>query len=527
MKRNSFCKKVLILLAVAIVALSAGNISVAFAAPIDDAPIAVTGRILTQDQTGDNSNWIEIAQSGDYSLIVRAHYLNIYQSAYKNGNLVYDDPAWQWTNFGATTVYENSSVRKYINAWFNGTAAGDADKLPADARLRGFTMQNWPRTVGTSCNPAISLTDGFSKPVEYQVGFGDDIAFALSYSEAANFCSNSYYTRSSISQNPSSAMAAANYSHILFPPGNLEDMLLRSPGDIASTAAILSNRYSASVSGRVSQSSILLKGYVYPAVWVHRGVFEDIPVSAGPVIEDVPIGLTGRVLRAEMAGDTSDWIEIARNGGYSLIVRTNFLNIYQYESMYGKSVAGDPAWQYVNLYGPNTNYVDSNVRKHINNWFNGTAAGAADNLPADARLRDFSMQSNAKFMLGTCCSLTNSLSDGLSKPTRYQNGIGDDVAFVMSYSEAANFCSKLHFMRGPLANMPSPAFAVENHNRILFPPGYLDDMWLRSVGDCPNTVASMSNDYSQTVPGRVFQSGLNYKCYLYPAMWVDQNIFLW
>ena len=40
-------------------------------------PTGVDGRILTPDLSGDVSDWLEIAQYGNSSLIVRMNYINI------------------------------------------------------------------------------------------------------------------------------------------------------------------------------------------------------------------------------------------------------------------------------------------------------------------------------------------------------------------------------------------------------------------------------------------------------------------
>jgi len=252
-------------------------------------------------------------------------------------------------------------------------------------------------------------------------------------------------------------------------------------------------------------------------------LFLPIQNSVATPTTDTPTGVNGRILTANMAGDTSDWVEIAQNGVYSLIVRKNYVNWYPQASRYG-----NPAWQYTS-FGATNSYANSNVRNIINNWFNGCASSAADNLPATARLRDYTMQNNALNVVGTCCNPSASLTNGFSKPTTTPAKTGKDVAFALSYGEAANFCSLTYFMRNlPVANQQSSTIAVANFNKITIPSGYIYGMWLRSPGDLSSTAGGMTNTYSPSVPGRVFQLQLSTESehgLVYPALWVNSAIF--
>ncbi|MCL2045121.1 MAG: dockerin type I domain-containing protein [Oscillospiraceae bacterium] len=244
----------------------------AYASP-SNTPYVVDGRILTPEETGDTADWVEIAQSGGYSLIVRSIFIDINVYTGTKGNYT-----WQKTPFGSSTSYSTSTVRNKINDWFNGTATGEADRLPTNARLRSYTMQNNAiNMIGTTCNPNKSLTDGLSTPSQYQVGIGNDIAFALSYSEAANFCSQLYFMRElSIANQISSSEAIANYNKIYIPQEYVHYMWLRSPGDVANTAGCLSYETPTCI-GRVFQMGPVMNvsnGFVYPALWVDSRIFE-------------------------------------------------------------------------------------------------------------------------------------------------------------------------------------------------------------------------------------------------------------
>ena len=242
---------------------------------------------------------------------------------------------------------------------------------------------------------------------------------------------------------------------------------------------------------------------------------------ADPIV-NVPTVVTGRVLTPDMTGDTSDWIEIAQNGDYSLIVRKDFINVNP-----NAGTNNILNYQYVD-FGSTPSYTSSIVRTKINDWFNGTAAGAADKLPTSAPLRDYTVQNTALSAIGTCCEQI-SLSDGYSKPTTNLAKTGSDVAFALSYTESAQFLSIYHFMRGPIANQPSNAKAVANYLQVNIPNVYIYCMWLRSVGDVPNTAAALGPNQG-VYNGRVFQnsliSGDKYTYgFVFPALWVDSSIF--
>jgi|GEM_PF-5187202 len=231
-----------------------------------------------------------------------------------------------------------------------------------------------------------------------------------------------------------------------------------------------------------------------------------------------PDSVDGRILSGYLAGDTSDWVEIAQYNGYSLIVRANYINIHSSAAYYG-----NPAWQYT-AYGKLKSYGSSNVRNQINAWFNGRASGAADNLHPNAMLRDYTVQNNALKVLGTC-NTQNALGNGLSLPGKQQVGAGNDVAFALSWSESANYLSRSQFRSGlKKPDVPSQADAVENYNKISIPSGRDLGMWLRSPGDALSTAGALANADGPT-GGRVYQMKLSERGYVYPAVWVDSAIF--
>ena len=258
-----------------------------------------------------------------------------------------------------------------------------------------------------------------------------------------------------------------------------------------------------------------------------------LPAAAAPLPPPPYYGysvpVTGRTLTPLETGDfSSNWIEIAQYGKYSLIVRTNFINqqIYQFNQ---------PEWQTPNYYS--TTYMSCYPRNAINNWFNSLVPFPVkqgidylpDFLPANARLRNYTMQHNAMGMLGTRYTVTTPY-DGLSLPTPYQVGSGLDIAFALSYSEAANYLSITRTWKGITnAEYYSPWQAAANFRKIVIPTkaGWNFGMWLRSPGSISSTASALTKDgYAHEFDivhqplGASFGYGL-----CYPALWVDSGIF--
>ena len=241
-----------------------------------DVPTAVIGRVLTPAQTGDNANWVEIAQYGNQSLIVRTKYVNTYPQA-----IYYNVDAWQYISFGVNNVYGTSRLREYINKWFNGNSSVYGDNLSTNARLRRFTVTNNAKSVLGTASDEAGLSNGYSIPNNAQQSFGDDIAFALSYTEAVNFVSMIYYTWQNNYRN-SPDIARKNFANMTIPIVSTYctcGAWLRSPGYSSAELQYVGSLGSdASVSGRVFQFYITNqydteRGFIYPALWVNSGIF--------------------------------------------------------------------------------------------------------------------------------------------------------------------------------------------------------------------------------------------------------------
>jgi hypothetical protein len=131
-----------------------------------------------------------------------------------------------------------------------------------------------------------------------------------------------------------------------------------------------------------------------------------LPIQANAVpITGATVGVDGRILTAQQAGDTSGWIEIAQNSGFSLIVRQNCIQL-----MLGLQ----PESQYIS-YGATSSYGSSSVRTKINDWFMGTSK-YGENLPNNARLRDYTVTNNALSCQGSGIK-SIAKAGGISMPT--------------------------------------------------------------------------------------------------------------
>ena len=220
-----------------------------------------------------------------------------------------------------------------------------------------------------------------------------------------------------------------------------------------------------------------------------------------PIVE-VPTVVEGRELNTAMTGDSANWIEVARNGNYSLIVRCASIKGI---TCFNKAVS-------------NIKYADSMLRDHINTWFD-------DNLPSNARIRGYTVRNTAKDTIGTI----GGTLDGFSKPTADKRPFGIDTAFAMSYGEAAKFCSMRHAENTTTYLNSSPA-AQNNFKRI-----DCGEVWLRTPGrsnvgaaDLSVGVIRWNGDLGAYRIQWWDDRGPHWVFYWYqalPALWVDQAIF--
>ena len=233
------------------------------------------GRVIDGEELDDIANWVEIATYGNYSLILRTHYLNIYY-----GNAPAGDPSYQFTPFSyASNAYSSSIVRQRLNNWFTGNnVTGNADALPLGSVLRSHTVRHTALSDIGSGPVAAGLKNGFSTPTDVYDTNGLDVAFALSFGEAVNFVSKSYLLNVGEIQS-SSLQAKNNFDQIVIPATSTEysRMWLRSPGTNSDTVS------SMLADGHVFQSHYDPKyseyGLVYPALWVDTSLVDEFAIT--------------------------------------------------------------------------------------------------------------------------------------------------------------------------------------------------------------------------------------------------------
>jgi len=228
---------------------------------------------------------------------------------------------------------------------------------------------------------------------------------------------------------------------------------------------------------------------------------------------DVPVGVDGRVLSGSVVGDCSVWVEVARYGDCSLIVRKNYLNIANTSGYYGD--LGRQVCSFGGLSG-NAYGGDCLVRGYVNAWFSGEASELADSLPVGARMRGYAMRHDAVLVVGSS-NVEVSLFDGFSRPTVLAGAGEADVAFVLSFSEVANFMSRSFFDRN--AGFKVSSFVASANYAKLSVPFVGCGMWLRSPGEFGSVVGCLDST------GRVSQYPTGGDGFVYPAVWVHSSIF--
>ncbi|MCL2172582.1 MAG: InlB B-repeat-containing protein, partial [Candidatus Bathyarchaeota archaeon] len=228
-------------------------------------------------------------------------------------------------------------------------------------------------------------------------------------------------------------------------------------------------------------------------------LFLPVQESFAAPITDTPTGVNGRVLSASMTGDTSDWIEIAKNGDYSLIVRKVVLS---------GGVAFNSNYD--------NNYMNSFVRNTVNNWFNNV-------LSSTARLRGYTVVNDATQKRGSCFSVSN---NGYSKPSTVTARTGNDVAFCLSYAEAASFCSTRHALGSTTNVIQSSSIARSNFYKLTSPSagGSQRYWWLRTAGNSATTATSVGLTF-ENEEGCAYASTVLAQYYARPALWVSSAVF--
>jgi hypothetical protein len=199
-------------------------------------------------------------------------------------------------------------------------------------------------------------------------------------------------------------------------------------------------------------------------------------------------------------------------------VRTQYINIYLADGRYG-----NPDYQYTD-YGQSGFWPQSKPREQINVWFAGINSQYADNLPPLARMREFTVKTDARTQTGRGTEQRLGRTDSFSKPLGICDPVGPDVAFALSFSEASHFISKTSALNDNIEEASATA-AVVNFEKLDMPYGDVryDKMWLRSPGYSSTQASVLFNT------GKVFQANVNGGdtgfALVYPACWVNSAIF--
>jgi|GEM_PF-1722151 len=201
--------------------------------------VAVT-RQLSPAQTGDTSNWLEIATHGNYSLLLRS-----------------DSIGYSEFNFSGGNDYEGSAAQMAVYAWWN--------TLPANAYIRQQAVGN---NALEHLGDLGSVHDaGFSLPMGQ-----NETPFLLSFQEASNFASTFWWNNSIGNFTQSTETARTNWG-----TGRLNQPMdswwLRSPGDSFGNASFVS------LEGYVTEDNITNGNALRPAVWVSSNIFNILPSS--------------------------------------------------------------------------------------------------------------------------------------------------------------------------------------------------------------------------------------------------------
>ena len=221
-------------------------------------------------------------------------------------------------------------------------------------------------------------------------------------------------------------------------------------------------------------------------------------VGPEPPTQGVGTVSTTRMLTAQQTGD-GEWIEIARNGGYSLILRRTV-------------IAATSRFSSTANYVPYADqpHTTGNLRFTINNWYSNTLSTAAP-------IRQYTVDHDALMKPGTASHLDS--ENGFSVPTGELRGTGSDVAFALSFQEAAIYVSGRwnNNISGGETWSPSSAEALINWNRLT---DRTATSWLRTAGRS-STAASYL--YTDNRVGTLLTVPHAFR--VRPALWVDSAIF--
>ena len=204
------------------------------------------------------------------------------------------------------------------------------------------------------------------------------------------------------------------------------------------------------------------------------------------------------IIPGSKLNDDSDWMAIAEEGGYYLIVRLNSL----------------PVGQIIYMPSGNYNYSTSNVKQAIELWYDNinTGTNAGPSTGTLEGLKSFAVRSDADTVTGSYANITAAIS----KPNA---ATGYAYPFALSFQEAALFMGTGWNSSGSTVTPSNTQYAASNW-QTLSNSGDGTGCWLRSTGSY-NTAAALQTALGQIGNGDVDQNGGTIR----PAMWVRAEIF--
>lgn len=223
----------------------------------------VSGRVLKAGgDLGDYSQWIEIAQFGDYSLILRVKC--ILPATLYNYREIYDG-------------YKNSLAQQNVSRWFNALDHKSvlwSKSVGNDACANLGWCGSWGRPV--LCDEYNSLGEAIGTGISLPRPDLEKSAFLLSYQESKRFVCGECSPEGS---DEISEEAYANYKYLEqavtdgeFSERVIESTWLRTPGTSYNFAMALSTIFEGKclINCRISTGQCCLR----PALWVESEIFD-------------------------------------------------------------------------------------------------------------------------------------------------------------------------------------------------------------------------------------------------------------
>jgi len=253
----------------------------------------------------------------------------------------------------------------------------------------------------------------------------------------------------------------------------------------------------------------------FTAIVEYQGFTDEVAITVvNPhIIVDGPARtVEGDILPGRLVGDpSSDWLEVAQNGGYSLIVRMKVTECTPFRAGVNDS-----------------NYAASTLRNKMNEFY-------ATGLTNDT-LKNYAAKSNALSRIEAIGAMVAADNKGFSVPSDDPITESDtDIMFAMSASESAQYCSLQHYKNTNVnGNVASNSTAqsnfyemvkIGNGNNVA---GKRYESWFRTPFSGTQAIHLM-------VSGGFHRDNANYKdnfldqkggLGIRPCMWVKSDIFV-